>query len=322
MSVGLGEPDDGPAVVALGGGHGLAASLAGLRRVTPRLTAVVTVADNGGSSGRLRAELGVLPPGDLRQALAALCRDDEWGRTWARVLQHRFPRGGELHGHALGNLLIVTLWDLLGDLVGGLDWVGRLLGAEGRVLPMAAVPLDITAAVRGLDRREPDAVTEVRGQVQVATTAGEVTAVTLVPSGPPACPEAVAAVRAADWVVLGPGSWFTSVIPHLLVPELADALRRSAGRRLVTLNLAEQPGETAGLTPAAHLGVLAAHAPQMRVDVVLADDSASANDKGELEDAVQQLGASLVVAPLRRSDGTPRHDPRLLADAYAAVMAP
>jgi len=310
-----------PKVVALGGGHGLAASLTALRRVTTELTAVVTVADNGGSSGRLRAELGVLPPGDLRQALAALCSDDDWGRTWAQVLQHRFPKGGELHEHALGNLLIVGLWDLLGDHVDGLDWVGRLLGAHGRVLPMAAVPLDITAAVRGLRADDPSAVDHVRGQVQVATTPGEVTAVALHPDSPPACPEAVEAVRAADWVVLGPGSWFTSVIPHLLVPELAAALCQTPGRRLLTLNLTEQPGETAGLSPDAHLAALQAHAPDLRLDLVLVDESTVPADRGDLEQAVGRLGAELLVAPVRCSDGSPRHDPHRLSDAYAAVMA-
>ena len=145
----------GRRVVALGGGHGLSASLSALRRVTTELTAVVTVADNGGSSGRLRDELDVLPPGDLRQALAALCGDDEWGRTWASVLQHRFASEGALHDHAVGNLLIVALWELLGDPVGGLDWVGRLLGAHGRVLPMCSVPLDITASIVGADPDRP-----------------------------------------------------------------------------------------------------------------------------------------------------------------------
>ncbi|HET6295438.1 MAG TPA: gluconeogenesis factor YvcK family protein, partial [Kribbella sp.] len=153
-----------PRVVALGGGHGLAASLSALRQVTDQLTAVVTVADNGGSSGRLRRELGVLPPGDLRMALAALCRDDEWGRTWADVLQHRFKSEGELHDHAVGNLLIVALWELLGEAVDGLDWVARLLGAQGRVLPMSAVPLDITARVLGVDPLHPEQITEIRGQ--------------------------------------------------------------------------------------------------------------------------------------------------------------
>ena len=144
-----------PGVVALGGGHGLAASLAALRLVTDRITAVVTVGDDGGSSGRLREEFDVLPPGDLRMALAALCDDSEWGHQWRDVLQHRFAGAGPLGGHALGNLLIVSLWDLLGDTVGGLDLVGRLLGARGRVLPMAAEPLQIEASVLGADPARP-----------------------------------------------------------------------------------------------------------------------------------------------------------------------
>ena len=138
-------------VVALGGGHGLHASLSALRRVADRLTAVVTVADDGGSSGRLRQEFGVLPPGDLRMALAALCGDDEWGQTWAQVLQHRFAGDGDMRGHVTGNLLIVSLWEQLGDHVQALDWVGRLLGASGRVLPMALTPLVMTAQIRGVD---------------------------------------------------------------------------------------------------------------------------------------------------------------------------
>ncbi len=169
-----------PSVVALGGGHGLAASLTALRSVTTDLTAVVTVADNGGSSGRLRDEFGVLPPGDLRMALAALCGDDRWGQTWARVLQHRFESEGEMDGHSMGNLLIVTLWDLLHDHVDGLDWVAGLLGARGRVLPMALTPLDITAEVRGAGD-DPDEIATVRGQVEVATTPGEVLSVALEP---------------------------------------------------------------------------------------------------------------------------------------------
>jgi 2-phospho-L-lactate transferase/gluconeogenesis factor (CofD/UPF0052 family) len=153
-------------VVALGGGHGLAASLSALRRVTPDVTAIVTVADDGGSSGRLRQEFGVLPPGDLRMALAALCGDDDWGTTWAQVVQHRFGGTGELAGHAVGNLLIAGLWDHLGDgdPVAALDWVARLLRVTGRVLPMAAVPLDIVASVDGADPAAPHAISSVRGR--------------------------------------------------------------------------------------------------------------------------------------------------------------
>ena len=223
-----------PRVVALGGGHGLHATLSALRHVVDHPTAVVTVADNGGSSGRLRGEFGVLPPGDLRMALAALCGDDEWGQTWERVLQHRFAGDGEMRGHVVGNLLIVSLWELLGDHVAALQWVARLLGAEGTVLPMATTPMDITAEVRGLDPADPARTATVRGQVEVATTDGQIVSISLDPADPAACPEAVAAVRDADWVVLGPGSWYSSVIPHLMVPALrgrAGRDRRPAGRR-------------------------------------------------------------------------------------------
>ena len=307
-------------VVALGGGHGLSANLAALRHVVKDLTAVVTVADNGGSSGRLRREFGVLPPGDLRQALSALCGDDDWGRTWARVLQHRFSSSGEMDNHAVGNLLIVTLWQLLGDHVSALDWVGRLLGAEGRVLPMAVTPIDIMAEVRGLDPDDPGALTTVRGQVQVASTDGQVHAVHLDPEDPPACPQAIAAVTDADWVVLGPGSWFTSVIPHLLLPELRRALVQSSARKVVTLNLEPQAGETDGFAPETHLEVLAEHAPDLKLDVVLVD-SASVVDHAKLTDVARSLGADLVVADLAVGDGTPRHDPVKLADAYAGFLA-
>jgi uncharacterized cofD-like protein len=317
-----GAPRDSRAikVVALGGGHGLYASLSALRRVTDDLTAVVTVADNGGSSGRLRRQFGVLPPGDLRMALAALCGDDEWGTTWSRVVQHRFDGDGELSGHAVGNLLIVALWDLLGDTVEGLDWVGLLLGAHGRVLPMAAVPLDITAEVEGVDPARPHEISTVRGQAACAATRGRVRSISLVPADPPACQEAVAAAHAADWIVFGPGSWFTSVLPHLLVPDLAGALVTAKARRVVALNLAPQPGETAGFSPHAHLEVLAWHAPGLTVDVVLADRSAARAGTAELEKAAEVLGARLVLADVAMADGSPRHDPRRLAAAYAEIF--
>ena len=309
-----------PKVVALGGGHGLFASLSALRRVTRQLTAIVTVADDGGSSGVLRRDFGVLPPGDLRMALAALCGDDAWGTTWSRVVQHRFAGGGGLGGHAVGNVLIVALWELLGDTVQGLDWVGRLLGAHGRVLPMASVPLDLVAEVEGADPARPGEITLVRGQAECASTTGRVRSVSLIPADPPACPEAVAAVRAADWVVFGPGSWFTSVLPHLLVPELADALISTPARRLVALNLAPQPGETDGFSPHTHLEVLAEHAPGLTVDVVLADRGAAAGNAAELEKAAAMLGGRLVLTELAMRDGSPRHDPRRLAGALAEIF--
>ena len=307
-------------VTALGGGHGLHASLSALRHVTDDVTAVVTVADNGGSSGRLRTEFGVLPPGDLRMALAALCGDDEWGQTWARVLQHRFEGHGDMKGHVVGNLLIVALWELLGDEVDALDWVGRLLGATGRVLPMATTPMDITAEVRGLALDDLTALTTVRGQVEVATTTGEIVTIALDPADPASCPEAVAAVGAADWVVLGPGSWYSSVIPHLLVPDLRKALVETTAGVVVVLNLEGQVGETHGYSPEDHLAALVEHAPDLRLHTVLADVR-TVTDHDTLDGAVASAGARLVVADLAADDGSPRHDPLKLAAAYRTIMA-
>jgi uncharacterized cofD-like protein len=313
-------------VVALGGGHGLHASLSALRHLlddltVDELTAVVTVADNGGSSGRLRGEFGVLPPGDLRMALAALCGDDEWGDTWARVLQHRFEGHGEMRGHVVGNLLIVGLWELLGDHVDALDWVGRLLGARGRVLPMALTPMDITAEVRGLVASDPDELTTVRGQVEVATTDGVIASIALDPPTPEVSPAVVDAITGADWAVLGPGSWFSSVLPHLVVPALRDALVRTDARLVVVLNLEEQAGETGGFGPADHLAVLAQHAPDLTVHTVLADRISVGGGLSDLEEMCRVLGARLVLDDVAADDHTPRHDPHKLAAAYARIFA-
>lgn len=311
------------AAVAMGGGHGLHASLSALRHVVGEVTAIVTVADNGGSSGRLREEFGVLPPGDLRMALAALCGDDEWGQTWAKVLQHRFAGDGEMKGHVVGNLLIVALWELLAEggqsHVEGLDWVGRLLDARGRVLPMAITPMDITAEVLGHDPAYPELVTTVRGQVQVATTPGRILGLELDPPDPEPCPEALDAIRYADWVVLGPGSWYSSVIPHLRVPAIQRTLAETDAKVVVVLNLGEQKGETSGYAPEDHLGALLLHAPDLKIHTVLADP-ASVPDPHLLESVVASAGGQLVLADVAVAGGRPQHDPVKLADAYARIM--
>jgi uncharacterized cofD-like protein len=185
---------------------------------------------------------------------------------------------------------------------------------------MAAVPLDLAAEVEGADPGRPDEITTVRGQVACATTRGRVRSISLVPADPPACAEATEAVRAADWVVLGPGSWFTSVLPHLMVPQLAEALHQTPARRLVALNLAPQAGETEGFPPHAHLEVLADHAPQLQIDVVLADRQAAADTADELEKAAARLGGRLVLADLAMGDGSPRHDPLRLAGAFMHIF--
>jgi len=305
----LNTPEFNPHVVALGGGHGLYATLSALKLVTENITAVVTVADDGGSSGRLRTEFGVLPPGDLRMALSALCENSEWGRTWRDVLQHRFTSDGPLDGHALGNLLIVALWEKLDGSVPALDWVGQLLRIRGRVLPMSPVPLDIEAQVR-IDGHPRT----VRGQVDVALTKGHVDHVSLIPADPPAGPEVLGAIGAADWAIMGPGSWYTSVIPHLMVPDLHRGLCETNARRMLVLNLKAEK-ETLGLSSADHIRSFRAHAPDLHLDVILADPS-SIDDVSEAELAAAECGATLMLRHVRMNDGSPRHDHLLLAAAF------
>lgn len=312
---------NGPKVVAFGGGHGLSASLCALRSVTENLTAVVTVGDDGGSSGVIRNELDALPPGDLRMALAALAGDDEQSKLWAQVCQHRFGGDGTLAGHPVGNLLLTGLDQVTHDPVVGLDMVGRLLGAVGRVLPLSVQPIDIVADVIGLDPDDSAAIREVRGQVAVATTPGQVVGVRLDPPFVDACPQAIDAVLDADWLVFGPGSWFTSVIPHLLVPGMLKALAMTPARSVVTLNMSAQDGETEGFSPETHLEVLAAHAPDLVVDVVLAARRALESGRPSLQSAAETLGARLVVAHLGNDQSIPTHDPERLAAAYRSIFA-
>lgn len=309
-----------PRVVAMGGGHGLAASLQSLRHLTEQITAVVTVADDGGSSGRLREQFDILPPGDLRMALAALCEDTAWGHQWSAVLQHRLGGSGDLAGHALGNLLIMGLWELLEDPIRGLDLVGRLLNTRGRVLPMAAIPLDIEASVLGADPELPEELTVVRGQSEVAATPGRVVNVRLLPEDPPACPEAVEAITLADWVILGPGSWFTSVMPHVLVPGLRRALIDTPARRILTLNVGLNDDETQGFTAAEHLEVLSAHAPDLQLDYIVADSGVVRGDVPVLRQVAAGMGAELVVAPVRKMRRRGEHDTLRLAAAYRDVI--
>lgn len=310
-----------PRVVALGGGHGLSASLQALSHVTDDITAVVTVADDGGSSGRLREELQILPPGDLRMALAALCGSSSGGQQWRDALQHRFPGDGPLGGHALGNLIIAALWDLLGDPVEGLDLVAGLLSARGRVLPMATEPVRIGGMVAGHDPQRPDEVVEVVGQVRLASSPGRVQSVHLEPDPPAVCAEAVEAILDADWVVLGPGSWFTSVMPHLLVPELCRALVATRARRMLALNVVSDH-ETDGFTPSDHLAVLSSHAPGLHLDLVLADPGAVGDAEPALRESAQALGAEVRLSTVASAEQAGTHDILRLAAAFRDVIAP
>ncbi len=305
-------------VVALGGGHGLAATLSALRQITSEITAIVTIADNGGSSGRLREEFAIFPPGDLRMALAALCADDEWGRTWADIMQHRFESSGPLNGHAMGNLLLASLWSDDEDPVLGLDRVGSLLKTVGRVLPMATVPLDIEGTFNTSTGR-----IVVRGQKEVATAKGRIESLRVIPENPQARMEALTAIRTADWITMGPGSWFSSVMPHLLVPMQLDALSRSKAKKILILNLDAHSNtageEFAGSTPEEHLELFSQYAPDVLIDYFLVDKSVI-RDEIALAAIARKLGGQIVAVEIRKAPGSIHHDVTQLALHLGHIM--
>jgi uncharacterized cofD-like protein len=320
---GAAAPNRALRAVALGGGHGLHASLCALRLLTTDLTAVVTVADDGGSSGRIRRELNVLPPGDLRMALAALAGDEPEHRAWAELLQHRIGGTGVLAGHPVGNLMLTGMLEQDANPITSLARLAQLVGAVGRVLPMSPVPLDLIAEADRFDPDDPTRTRRIRGQSSIAATPGRVRSVRLLPPGAPACAAAVDAVREADVVVLGPGSWFTSVIPHLLLRELGRALSTTRARIVVTLNLVPQVGETDDYAPHDLLRLLRSHAEPfggLRIDAVVADVDAILDTK-ELSTYTRGIGAGLVLSKIAADDSAERHDPKRLSEAFQRALA-
>jgi uncharacterized cofD-like protein len=289
-------------VVALGGGHGLAVTLTALRLLGVEPTAVVTVADDGGSSGRLRRDLGLLPPGDLRKAMLALADPAAEVRE---LFAYRFERG-DLAGHNLGNLALAALTDLEGGFLEAVATASRWLGVHGQVLPATLVPVRLCGQVDGRP---------VEGQVAIMTATGRVESVWLEPRSPAAVPAAVAAVRGADLVLLGPGSTFTSVVPNVLVPELAAALVEAADRLVYICNLEAQAGETSGFPPEAHLAAILDHCPGLRVATVLCQRPRDAAAAAREVAAFGALGAAVVHAEVAADDAPGRHDAARLATA-------
>jgi len=289
-------------VVALGGGHGLAVTLAALRLLGIEPTAVVTVADDGGSSGRLRRDLGLLPPGDLRKAMLALADPAAEVRE---LFAYRFERG-DLAGHNLGNLALAALTELEGGFLEAVATASRWLGVHGQVLPATLVPVRLCGRVDGRP---------VEGQVAIMTATGRVESVWLEPRSPAAVPAAVAAVRGADLVLLGPGSTFTSVVPNVLVPELAAALVDAADRLIYICNLEAQAGETSGFPPEAHLAAILDHCPGLRVATVLCQRPRDAATAAREVAAFAALGAAVVHAEVAADDAPGRHDAARLATA-------
>jgi uncharacterized cofD-like protein len=253
-------------------------------------------------------------------ALAALAGDEPRTQEVAALLQHRLGGTGVLAGHPVGNLVLTGLTEMYdGDVVRALGLIGTLLGARGQVLPMAAVPLDLVATVASVDPDDPARSRQIRGQVAIATTPGRVQDIRVSPPDPPVPPAVLEAIAAAEVVSLGPGSWYTSVLPHLLVPRLRDALAATSARVVVVLNLEPQVGETDGFSPEEHLDVLMGHLGGVSLHTVIADATAVVDRRGLLS-AVQGCGAELVLAPVAAVDGTPRHDPVRLAAALASVV--
>jgi uncharacterized cofD-like protein len=314
----LGESSSHLKVTALGGGHGLFATLRALRDTNSEITAVVTVADNGGSSGRLRAEFNSLPPGDLRMALAALCGDDEWGRSWAEIMQYRFTSEGEMNGHALGNLLLTALWDRDGDPVAGLDRVGELLKVVGRVLPMSLDPLTIEAKFNDGN--------VIRGQVEVGTYRGALEEIRIMSTNsdagaPRATQEALDAIKDSDWITIGPGSWYSSVMPHLLLEEQLNSIIASDARKVIVLNLDDPYGdELSGTSPHHHLAVMQRFAPTLRFDIALADKSAERYGNA-LKSKVEEMGGRLVLADVTQKSDPHHHDWQKLTSAFSHIFA-
>lgn len=300
-------------VVGIGGGHGLSRALAAVKLLGEEPTAVVTVADDGGSSGRLREAYGVVALGDLRMALIALARH----AGLAPLFQHRFS-GGDLKGHAVGNLLLLALIEAHhGNLVAALDAAAELLQCEGRVLPSTTEPVQLHAQVGNY---------EVGGQVSVATAQDPVGRVWLEPGAPEACPEAVSAIEEADVVLLGPGSLFTSVLAALLVPGIGAAVASSDAEIVLIANLLTQPGETSEFDGNAHVEALVSHVPGLTLDAVVLHDGPVVGGSGRplgtqlSHHAVAQLVCADVALRSPEGSVTGMHDPQRLAAALRPVL--
>ena len=257
----------GPRLVAIGGGHGLSTLLRGLKTHTDDLTAIVTVADDGGSSGVLRQELGLPPPGDLRDCIAALAEAEP---LMANLFQYRFGRDTRLDGHSFGNLFIAAMTGITGDFESGVSEASRVLAVRGRILPSS---LDNIALGAEIHHTAGAAGALVHGQSRIAAADGEVERVFLQPERVKGYPEAIRALLRAELIVMGPGSLYTSVLPNLLIADICEAVRASSALRIYVANVATQPGETAGYDLGRHMAALERHVGEGICEVVIGNDS-------------------------------------------------
>ena len=311
----------GPSIVAIGGGTGLSTLLSGLKRYSSHITAIVTVADDGGSSGALRRELGFLPPGDIRNCLAALSTEEP---LLTRLFQYRFSAGSGLEGHSFGNLFLSALSAITGSLETAITASSRVLAVQGQVVPATNADVRLWAELEDGTRLE--------GESAIGKARSPIVRMGCLPEKPPALPRALEAIAHADLILLGPGSLYTSLLPNLLVPELVTAIQRSRAPRLYICNLMTQPGETDGLDVSGHLRAIEAQLASLGVskrlfDCVLAQEPIRESTllshyrKLGAEPVIcdsrqlQQEGFDVMQAPLQgsRPTATLRHDPRSLA---------
>jgi uncharacterized cofD-like protein len=310
--------DRGPRIVAIGGGHGLSSLLRGLKTYTRNLTAVVTVADDGGSSGRLRASFGILPPGDIRNCLAALSNDEQ---MLTQLFQYRFSNAGELEGHSFGNLFITALADITGSFEGAIAESGKVLSVSGRVLPSTLHDVKLVA-----DLELPNVPIQVRvqGESRIPKMAGQVRRLWLEPNDAPAFPPVIKAILNADMIIVGPGSLYTSLLPNLLVKDLLGAIHASRAVKVYVCNIATQAGETDMYSCYDHVRALEEHLGDSIFDVVLCND----NYAGELSSDSQWVQADektlsdyrTYLADLTNQNYPWRHDSAKLAKTLIEIL--
>ncbi|MGE5370763.1 MAG: gluconeogenesis factor YvcK family protein [Solirubrobacterales bacterium] len=311
----------GPKIVVIGGGTGLSVLLRGLKKYTSNLTAIVTVTDDGGSSGRLRDELGILPPGDIRNCLVALAETEN---TMDQVFQHRFQNSGSLSGHSLGNLLLTALTEITGDFYTAIQEVSKVLAVRGRVLPATLESVVLCARMAGGDL--------IKGESSITGANQVIDRIFLEPPDCQPLPEAVQAIMEADAVVLGPGSLYTSLIPNLLVHQIGQAFRETTAPRIFIANIMTEPGETTGFTASDHLNAVIQHIGPGSLDYAIVnntaiDDERLARYQAEgagpvIPDAmaIRRAGVQPVFENLLGSREVAWHDPERLAATIIRVI--
>jgi uncharacterized cofD-like protein len=308
-------------IVVIGGGTGLAVLLKGLKKYTSRLTAIVTVADDGGSSGRLRAEMGVLPPGDIRNCLVALAETET---LMDKVFQHRFQAGGGLQGHTLGNLLLVAMSEIAGGFISAIQEVSKVLAVRGVVLPATLEPVVLAATMEN--------GSTVVGETRIREHEGKIERISLVPDQCLPVPETLKAIQEADAIILGPGSLYTSIIPNLLVKGVAESLTEAKAPIIYVSNIMTEKGETDGFTAADHLQAIQRHLNQQLIDYVIVNSGVIDEDRLSryrqekaipvlpAYEEIQAMGIKIIERDLVSDDDVAWHDSDKLARAVLALL--